>query len=105
MVKFDFIIEKMLATDLTRVIITSNYSHLNLKWDIPSTTAKFSGFRYIFCNENYGTNMTKNCALHLGDFLRYFFRIVIRIELINHLLEHSAALIIQRSSIFQDPSS
>jgi len=44
-VKFYFVVEKTLATDLTRVIITSNYSHLDFKRNIPSTTARFSGFR------------------------------------------------------------
>ena len=96
MVKFNFVIEEMPTTYLTRVIITSNYSHLNFKWDVSSTTSKFSGFRFFLCNENYGANVAKYSALHLGHFFRNFLRIIVRIELINPLLKHSATVVIQR---------
>ena len=90
MVKFYFIIEKMLTANLTSIIITTNHSHLNLKWNISSTTARFGGFCKLFCNENYGANMAKYCAFYLFDFFGDFIWILFRIELINLYLKQRA---------------
>src|SRR3972149_2758537 len=99
MIEFYFVIAKMLSTNLTCIIIPSNYAHLNLKWNVSSLTAWLSSFRRALCNKNHGTNMTKNCALHLQDFLWNIYRIVVKIKVVNVGFEYLTIFIIQRLTI------
>jgi|GEM_PF-5098499 len=87
MIKFYLVIEKMLATDLTSIIIATNYPHFNLKRDISSTTTRLGSFCKIFCNENYRANMAEYCAFRLVDFFGNSIWIFFRVEFINLSLE------------------
>jgi hypothetical protein len=79
-VEFDFVVLQMFVAVLASIVVATNNSNFCPKRNVPTRPAKLFRFRETFCREDYGTDVSKNGALHFCNRGGNRFRIVARSE-------------------------
>jgi hypothetical protein len=90
-IELDLVVLQMFAAVLAGVVIAPYDPHLRLKRNIPACSTIFGGFGPGFGGEHYGADVTKDRALHFGNYWRDRYWVILRIERADPLLKRPAS--------------
>lgn len=98
-IELDFIVTQMAATFLASVIISAHNAHLHRKGNVPSAASELGCLRNILADEDDGTDVSEDVALHVFDFRRNPLWSVLRVERGYFSLKGLAPLLVQGAPV------